>query len=524
MSSGVSAASGGARRLPERVHTRDGASFEPRSDFWTYRDGVHNVYLDFTLLVGLARDLEAALKTTLVWYAENRAASHMCNLFKRMEHFVGFLRSTRGGFITSISSVELLSYRSSLNAGHQWYLGTLAGLLKKWHALALPGVTDDAISCLKELRLPGNQKGRAVLTMDSHYGPYTDIELSGIQAALDDAYERRQVDLGKYLLAKLFILLGQRPAQYAALKVCDVSVQRTTEGELVCLLRVPRAKQRNAPLRSRFTDRVIIPEIGRLLVEYAVQVKMRFADQLTDPSQAPLFPTHRRLHRWSRGFEYHGVAEDLGRWLKETLSTLAVTSERTGQPVHITAVRFRRTLATRAAEEGHGELVIAELLDHCDTQNVGIYVEATPAIVKRIDRAIALQMAPLAQAFAGVLINDESQATRGGDPSSRIVDPRIDPSMQPMGSCGQYSFCGLLAPIACYTCRYFQPWLDGPHDAVLAHLLEKRERLLETTDPRIAAIDERTILAVAEVVRRCEAVRVSQAATQERLCYGSKDC
>ena len=50
-----------------------------------------------------------------------------------------------------------------------------------------------------------------------------------------------------------------------------------------------------------------------------------------------------------------------------------------------------------------------------------------PAILERIDRAIALQMAPLAQAFAGVLIRDESQARRGNDPTSRIsVDLRID--------------------------------------------------------------------------------------------------
>ena len=68
-------------------------------------------------------------------------------------------------------------------------------------------------------------------------------------------------------------------------------------------------------------------------------------------------------------------------------------------------------------------------------------------------------------------------------------------------------FCGLAAPIACYTCKNFQPWLDGPHEAVLAHLLAKREQLLSTTDARIASVNDRTILAVAEVIRRCDEVR-----------------
>jgi hypothetical protein len=157
--------------------------------------------------------------------------------------------------------------------------------------------------------------------------------------------------------------------------------------------------------------------------------------------------------------------------------------------------------------EGHGELVIAELLDHTDIQNVGVYVQATPEIVERIDRAMAMHLAPLAQAFAGVIIADESEATRKGDPTSRICDPRIDSSMKPMGNCGKYAFCGSLAPISCYTCRSFQPWLDGPHEAVLNHLILERERLLVGSDIRIASINDRTILAVAEVVHRCEAIR-----------------
>jgi hypothetical protein len=35
--------------------------------------------------------------------------------------------------------------------------------------------------------------------------------------------------------------------------------------------------------------------------------------------------------------------------------------------------------------EGHGELIIAELLDHSDTQNVGVYVQATPEIVESVE-------------------------------------------------------------------------------------------------------------------------------------------
>lgn len=68
-----------------------------------------------------------------------------------------------------------------------------------------------------------------------------------------------------------------------------------------------------------------------------------------------------------------------------------------------------------------------------------------------------------------------------------------------------YGFCGALAPIACYTCKSFQPWLDGPHQEVMDGLLEERQRIRQLTrDESMVAINDRTIVAVAEVIRRCE--------------------
>ncbi|MCY1306699.1 hypothetical protein D9M70_565720 [compost metagenome] len=58
--------------------------------------------------------------------------------------------------------------------------------------------------------------------------------------------------------------------------------------------------------------------------------------------------------------------------------------------------------------------------------------------------------------------------------------------------------------MACYTCKYFQPWLDGPHEAVLDRLILERDRVLEQTqDRKIAAVNDRLILAVSEVINRC---------------------
>jgi hypothetical protein len=371
--------------------------------------------------------------------------------------------------------------------------------------MRVPGIGDDAAKYLRSIRLKGNLKGVAILTMDPEQGRFTDIEYEAIRLALRTAYSSDFIHLDEYVLALLFMSLGPRPIQYAAMKVCDVVTADAT-GAATYIVSIPRAKKRERDSRSSFKKRTLIPEIGELVKEHAAQVRSRFAGVLSDVGQAPLFPVKRQAEDAPRGFEFHHTSNSLARWFQSTMAKLHVHSERTGSQMNITATRFRRTLGSRAADEGHGELVVAELLDHTDTQNVGVYVEATPGMMERIDRAVALKLAPLAQAFAGIIITDESQARRAGDQTSRIRDPRFD-SAKPVGNCGQFGFCGLLAPIACYTCRSFEPWLDGPHERVLDFLVAERDRLLLQTDKRVASINDRTILAVAEVVRRCAEVK-----------------
>lgn len=343
--------------------------------------------------------------------------------------------------------------------------------------------------------------------MDPIRGPFTALEHEALQYALNAAYARNEVTLREYILCWMFFALGMRPTQYARLKVCDIVRLHSRDGSSSYSVRMPRAKQKGAGnARSQFKDRLLTPQIGKLVFEFARQVEARFTGIIDDATQAPLF-SDERFARGANADLYHLQADDLGRRLTAIMSRLNVISERTGKPLKIHAKRFRSTIGTRAAEEGHGELVIAELLDHSNTANVGVYVRSTPAIVERIDRSLAMQLAPLAQAFAGKLINGPSEASRRESETNQIRAPGIVGKFDAISSCGKDGFCGFLKPIACYSCSNFEPWLDGPHEQVLAHLLGERERLMDAGDMRIAAINDRAILAVAEVIRRCAAAQ-----------------
>jgi len=492
-------------KLQSIVHTRGGASFDPALDVWSYRENSVKVSLNFTRLGLVDRFFVGYAKAVIASFAENSSASHTVNMFEALHRFCMFRQETVGSPLAEITLADILNYRASLGE-REWHLRTLAVLLKKWYELGYPGIEPACISAVRAMRLKSNPKGAAVLTMDPHNGPYSDLEVEAIQSSLNECYAEGAISTRHYVLIWMFLLLGQRPVQYANLRLADLSVVTTSEGSRSYLLQVPRAKQRTGSSRSYFTPRALLAQFGVIAHEYVNDVKKKFSGRTLDANHAPFFPGEYNSTA-PKGFEYHLTSRQLGLELIEALSWLDIRSERTGSQMHFTATRFRRTLGTRAAAEGHGELVIAELLDHSDTSNAGVYVQATPAIVERIDRAIAMQLAPLAQAFAGVLIRNESEAERGDDPSSRIIDPRLGKAMKPMGSCGKHGFCGFAAPIACYTCANFQPWLDGPHEAVLASLIDERERLKRDTDARIAAVNDRTILAVAEVVRRCEAAQ-----------------
>lgn len=496
---------GSTGELPHSLRTQSGAVIYPNEDIWAWRDTTVEVSLNFGSLP-VSLQLKTSAKQAIAWFVENRSADHARNMFNRLQHFWGFASVTQNP-LSTIESAALLSYRATLTRKTEWYLGQLKTLLTKWVGLGIPLISHDTVSLLRQLRLKGNIKGEAVLTFDPQRGPFSDLELEGIQDALTTAFAKQEIDVADYLLIWLFMLLGARTVQYVALKLCDVTVSKASDGSVRYILQLPRAKQRHQVSRTEFKARVLIPQIGELLEEYVAKRITEYSGSGAAMDEPLFVGPSTKLASRAPGFVGHHTRASMALLIKSILTKLRVKSERTGELLAVHARRFRYTTGTRAAQEGHGEMIIAELLDHSSTDNVGVYVKATPAILDRIDKAVAQALAPMAQAFAGVIIRDESAATHANDRSSRVLAPMIDATMQPLANCGKAGFCGLFAPIACYTCKNFEPWLDGPHERVLDHLLSERERLLLVSDKRIASINDRTILAVAEVVRRCAEIR-----------------
>jgi hypothetical protein len=441
-----------------------------------------------------------ALQSTLIWLFENRAAKTVVSIYWSFLHFIRSVCPQGAKPISDISDIDLINYRGQLSDRQINRLRTLSVLLKVWRELGLPGVSADAVRLLKAMRLNSTPVGEAVRIMCPTTGPLSQLEDESFQCGLNEAYARGVLRDDEFFAIWITRALGQRPSQCAALKVCDLVVTQHDDHSTEYTIKIPRAKQRGRlHLRESFKVRPLIEQIGRPLLAYVRQVAERFIDSSIEPEQAPMFP--RKEPMGSVGYEYHRTGDEMSMLITDAIAKIGAVSERTGKRLHVFPTRLRRTVGTRAAQEGHGELVIAEILDHSNISSAGYYVEAVPEIALRIDAAMAKTMAPIANAFKGTPPNQVGPGMLANMP--QIIDLRIDQAGKSMGGCNSNGSCAFNAPIACYTCRSFKPWLDGPHQAVLDFLLARREQQLSSTNARIASVNDRTILAVAEVIAMC---------------------
>jgi len=137
-------------------------------------------------------------------------------------------------------------------------------------------------------------------------------------------------------------------------------------------------------------------------------------------------------------------------------------------------------------------------------QHVMVYFNCRSRVVRQLDEAMAIRLAPFALAFLGTVVRNREDGTRAGHVDSVIRFHASNGRNEDEGGWGFRSRCGLNAPIACYTCARFEPWFDAPHDVVLSELLkDRRRRQAKGLSEKLVQIHDATILAVADVVRRC---------------------
>ena len=504
MNSETSFAPRATYELPETAETLNGYSYCPSDSDWviTTETGRRNFHfgdlaITESLMVGFKGFLVARLRS-----GNARTAYADYQLSRLLLLHI----ATRDPSAKEISPAHLINYRSSLPLGKLHRATNVNNAVRNWARLGIPGVSKAAFITAIDLPKTNSPRALAVRLRSPEQGAYTNLEYDGLYRALHAGFARGEISLENYSLCLLSGALGPRPIQLASLRVGDLKVAAGPAGKSYCLS-VPRAKQRGGGYRTEFTDRPLIEDIGMVVEAQADQVRQQaFRSKSADPECSPLFPA---VHVSSTFYESGGTpvpptSASIAMRIINVMEGLGVMSERTGKPINVNATRARRTAGTRAAQEGKSLEEIASVLDHTSITAARCYVEIRSELLQRLDKKMAHLLAPLAQRFAGELSPRDDGV---GSKIARHVFGTVneDGALADVGGCGKHGYCGLGKPIACYTCRLFHPWLDGPHEAVLDSLLERRERLTEAGSHLVASTLDDTILACAEVVRQCVA-------------------
>ncbi|MET0074043.1 MAG: site-specific integrase [Candidatus Thiodiazotropha lotti] len=490
----------------------NGYEFDIESDLWALN---RNKELNVDFITEFDPSIQEDIRSTLVYFAESKSGDHAYNVCNAIKNY--YAKTGR----RVIDESGLLAYKSIYSKKSEEYrLGLLRVFLKQLYFLEFKAVSDQVFELLSSWKLSGNDKGTAVLSLDPEEGPYSDIEFEAIKNGLDNKYAEAVINAEEYSLAQLFAATGRRPIQIASLKIGDLRIDSYTLETPVFMVRIPKAKVRGSSFRSKFTDFALIESIGQVLSLYIEEVKKEAESQIgrklkkDEADMLPMFPSHLRQLKKLTQEEVksvlttdvtHRKTSDVTSKLRDIIDKLGITSERTGRPIKTTGYRFRYTLGTRAAREGAGVLTIATLLDHSDTQNTKVYVANIPEHAATISEIMNGSLMRYASAFQGEVVESEDSVLSSVPGAQRI---RTSDSSDNVGSCGTNAMCHDYAPVACYTCPKFKAWRDAPHHLVLKWLLDERERIVvETNDLEIAAINDRAIYAVTQVMKRCNELR-----------------
>lgn len=369
----------------------------------------------------------------------------------------------------------------------------------------------DVLTRVEKMVIGGNKKGRAVKTEDPEQGPLTDAEVRDITLSLRASFIEDTISLGEQVAVWLCLAFGSNASQYAMMRESDVDFIRDDDGDLVAtIIKVPRHKKRHSKKRSEFKPRKLNRFVSTVVQKMIEQNENRVIDASAGEKR-PLFWSDKRQDQGPNmaAWSWHITANQFTNLVKKAITGLNVRS-RTGGDLQVTSRRFRYTLATRLLQEGASSYAVASALDHSDLQNVQTYTHLSSQILDHINPAVAKELGDRAKAFTQIIAS-EDQAVNGDVMSSRrYFGDREANVFEPIGTCGHNTLCNVAAPLACYVCPRFQPWLDAPHQLVLDSLISRRnDRRERSSDMRMVGLEDEILAAVANVVNRIETIKAS---------------
>lgn len=472
----------------------NGAPFDPEADVWYFRTLSSGFFVDFDFIRRVAaEDFVVSAKRVTRVLVETRNLNTAKTAFKVFKQLCLIAHQRRNDVIFELDAEDVAYWCSKGNAAYLWQLRILTDL---WASLDLPGITSKTHEFIRQVYVPTKIDKEAVRTWDPDAGAYRPAEDAALKAALDAAFNDGRVDLYDYAVARMFRGLGVRPAQLAAMKVCDIR----RHGDRV-EVRIPLLKQRGIPERGAFMPwKPVTQGLADVLF---LHIQTNILPRVQSPYEidlVQLFPRKGSIQVVpSAGIDEHQTQDSITSGFKKLFAALKVISPITGRQIVVNPQRERHTVLTGLAMNGCNALEIAANAGHASPESCQAYVDAGIDHFQRMERLVGEAFIPIADRFLGKIVREAKDQEALKRPNSVLRDKE----MNGVGSC-HIGGCGAVdagvAPVACYTCRKFRAWAEGPHEAMLEALIARQTELMEAGHPEMAETITAPIVAITDLL------------------------
>ncbi|WP_330705862.1 tyrosine-type recombinase/integrase [Novosphingobium resinovorum] len=462
------------------VIDRAGRPVDVSGSVWRLNEPTGTITLNFDLLHISDGSILDAFRNYIVFKIRTKSPAHVHNCFDACRLLLDTVAAQDAAEYNTVLSYRAFSEALAvLGKAGKWRLHDGRHFYRWARRQRFEPFCPKVEKRMHSIVLGGNEKGHAVRSQDPDKGPIPTPVIADLMASLKAMRLEGTMPVKEQAAIVLAFATGSNSGQYASMRDEDITPLVVDGVVTSYIVNIPRHKKGDALSRAQFRRRKLNTFLGGIVWELVALNSATPGYQ--DHASKPLFrrgagPAPMRgniepewnLHLTSMGF-LQLLRRGVGRLQVKGIN---------GKDLHATVRRFRYTHATRMKNNGASQEAIADALDHSDLQHVSVYWDVGSDIVEHLDRALAMSLAPRAQAFAGIVKN-EASAVRGNEKGSRryLADPATR-RVEPVGTCGSFSFCNITAPYACYTCVRFQAWSDGPHEEVLAQLLHGREKVI----------------------------------------------
>jgi integrase len=428
-------------------------------------------------------------------------------------------------------------------AGFRTSHSTIRSFFLYWSARYPGAITADALHHLVKTTVTRGISGN-VLSDDPEKSWLTDIEYDATLQAVWRNYDALAFGTQITFMRLLSMQYARRPIQISNLKIGDFRDGAGNGEGIGRSVQFPGAKDKLAEIGFRDSKIETHPVAAHLWDLFLIQrhdIRSLFETTLEidlnedEFRSLPLFTTVARIEKAVTTIEHHfkrNWRETLGDELfhlgpitcskiltwrsngHDPVPALAPPiSHRTGRPIIVSATRMRHTRARQLARLGMPRHVLSYWMGHASEKSIEAYYNDPAEEARQINDAMGTALMPMALAFTGKLIDDESQASRATDPESRL-EFADGSQLTSVGNCGKHSFCATTSvPVPCYRCKHFEPLVFAPHTEVLQALLTRQAEENETIKNGgrrrlLIPIDlSSDIRAVRAAIERCDARR-----------------